>query len=521
MLPVHKQKGLLFRIAMIAVMLSSNVLGQTHLDAENPPKIIELIGDQPMTRVGRPFVVLATIENPSQATAQFKVHLNLPRPIEMIKNNARELSLAPGEKRTLRWTITAQNPLYEEVRIILTDGSAIVASQSLPVRFLPAMKRTNPPYIPEPKPVSNKEILVGAHNCPLWEADQPEMWDQVLYKHPERTPALGFYAQENPEVADWETKWAVEHGVDFFIYCWYRASEGGPVEQHHGSAIHDAFFKSRFQNKIKFTIMWENQGKDSSGVTDEDDLLNNLLPFWIVNYFKHPSYLKVDNKPLLFIYVPGPMWGPKRNSLLEDLGSVENVRRALNKMREACRMEGFDGLTILGECRKVDADYLQLMKDMGFDYSFAYCWHIPNSPTPQQAIDAQMEYLRKTQELGILPQVCTLSQAWSGWRDEGTIWKIPPIEYETFLRQAKAFIRKLPQDQLGSQMVILDNWNEWSEGHYLLPYTEYGFGYLDAIRRVFTDAPAKHIDLIPEDVGRGGYERAFREHLAKKRAEEY
>ncbi len=35
------------------------------------------------------------------------------------------------------------------------------------------------------------------------------MWNQVL-KHPERTPALGFYSQENPEVADWETKWAVE-----------------------------------------------------------------------------------------------------------------------------------------------------------------------------------------------------------------------------------------------------------------------------------------------------------------------
>ena len=85
MLPVHGHRGPLFRIAMIAVMLSSNVFGQTHLDAENPPKIIELIGDQPMTRVGRPFVVLSTIKNPSQATAQFKVHLNLPRHIEMIR----------------------------------------------------------------------------------------------------------------------------------------------------------------------------------------------------------------------------------------------------------------------------------------------------------------------------------------------------------------------------------------------------------------------------------------------------
>jgi hypothetical protein len=60
-------------------------------------------------------------------------------------------------------------------------------------------------YIPEPQPVQTK-ILIGAHHCPLWEADKPSMWDQVV-KHPERTPVLGFYSQENPEVADWETKY--------------------------------------------------------------------------------------------------------------------------------------------------------------------------------------------------------------------------------------------------------------------------------------------------------------------------
>ena len=45
-----------------------------------------------------------------------------------------------------------------------------------------------PSYIPEPKPVKTS-ILVGAHHCPLWEADKPHMWANVR-KHPERTPAL-------------------------------------------------------------------------------------------------------------------------------------------------------------------------------------------------------------------------------------------------------------------------------------------------------------------------------------------
>ena len=61
--------------------------------------------------------------------------------------------------------------------------------------------------------------------------------------------------------------------------------------------------------------------------------MKNLLPFWIENYFKHPSYLKVDNKPVLFIYRP--------EFLVQDLGGVENVAKAFDQMRQACRDAGF------------------------------------------------------------------------------------------------------------------------------------------------------------------------------------
>ena len=199
------------------------------------------------------------------------------------------------------------------------------------------------------------------------------------------------------------------------------------------------------------------------------------------NYFKHPSYLKVDNKPVLFIYRP--------EFLVQDLGGVTNVAKAFEQMRQACREAGFDGLYLLGEYRGTDPKHLELMKSLGLDYTFAYCWHVHDSPTPEQAIRAQMEYIRKTQELSILPQVVTVSQAWSGWHDEGSIWKIPPPEFEDLLRQAKDFTAGLPKDQLGSRMLLLDNWNEWGEGHYIAPYREYGFGYLDAVRRVFSSAP--------------------------------
>ena len=74
------------------------------------------------------------------------------------------------------------------------------------------------------------------------------------------------------------------------------------VKMRFGSAIHDALLKSKYVDKMKFTIMWENQSRGQAGVADERDLLRNLLPFWIENYFTHPSYLKIDNQPVLFVW---------------------------------------------------------------------------------------------------------------------------------------------------------------------------------------------------------------------------
>jgi hypothetical protein len=129
-----------------------------------------------------------------------------------------------------------------------------------------------------------------------------------------------------------------------------------------------------------------------------------------------------------------------------------------------------------------------------------------------------MGYIQATQDLDIIPQVVTVSQAWSGWNDEGSIWKIPPAEFRTLLQAAKDFIEQnIPEEQLGRRTLILDNWNEWGEGHYIAPYREYGFGYLDAVREVFSDAPDEHLDLIPEDLGMGPYDQAYRDWLSRTR----
>ena len=74
-----------------------------------------------------------------------------------------------------------------------------------------------------------------------------------------------------------------------------------------------------------------------------------------------------------------------------------------------------------------------------------------------------------------------------------------PIRYragvDSFLTTEK------PETALGKRFVIMDNWNEWGEGHYIAPHLSGGFKYLQAIREVFTKRDNLPDYRTPQDLG--------------------
>ena len=114
-------------------------------------------------------------------------------------------------------------------------------------------------YVPKPSPATSDRI-VAAHYYAAWKkgaAGIHEGFNDLAEEFPDRTPLMGYYDEENPEVCDWEIKWALEHGINCFIYCWYRKKDnaGKPVTVNDlrcGHGIHEAFFNARYQNYINF-----------------------------------------------------------------------------------------------------------------------------------------------------------------------------------------------------------------------------------------------------------------------------
>lgn len=387
-------------------------------------------------------------------------------------------------------------------------------------------------YIPEPRPVTT-DRLIGVNYYPGWKKlpDERHPGFEALRHYPERCPALGWYDESNPEVTDWEIKWAVEHGISCFIYCWYRRKEnvGKPVTREAirlGHAIHDGLFKAAFRNFIKFAIIFENNGSRWGNAKDLDDLLHNLLPWWVNEYFSKPNYLKIDGKPLLFIL--------HLKAFAQSVGGEEAVPEALAKLNEEIKKYGFPGIQLGIRCEGDvesylktlkahlpvrDLSYLDRMKELGFDFGFQYDWHIrraelteeqyaeytyaepqnrvvpPNATIASQAgkirehVEHAPDFLVPTASVGFNRQAWRRLFPFSSLTDDpGLILQehLTPYAFRTLLENIKNITDKLPEKSLARNMLILDNWSEWGEGHFIAPNCGSGFQYLQAVREVFS-----------------------------------
>jgi len=364
-------------------------------------------------------------------------------------------------------------------------------------------------YVPEPETVSTGDLRVGAFRCPLWyEKTRPGCWD-ALKDYPERTPVLGYYNEAYPEVVDWEIKYALEHGISFFFECWFRAKDNAgkaPVEATLDNWLHEGFFQSRYGDRMQFAILWENTNGVASSITSEDDLVENLVPYWIEHFFSRDNYLRVDGKPLLMIY------GYPR--LVEDLGSVEAATAAIARMRAACEAAGLGGLYLLAEHHYGLDEDISFLTGMGFDAVTSYHWPSFSGLMPQvpedteEIVDLQEACWTMLSEASRMPSIPTLSMGWDSrpWNRSYYTgeWYLTPQQFEDLASRAANHVERQPESPV-SGMILLDNWNEFGEGHYIFPTEQFGFGYLDAVRNAFSSAPRHHTDLVPEAIGLGPY----------------
>jgi hypothetical protein len=336
---------------------------------------------------------------------------------------------------------------------------------------------------------------------------------------------MGYYGEENPEVCDWEIKWASEHGINCFIHCWYRKkdNEGKPVtinDLRCGHGLHEALFNAKYQKYMNFAIMFENQPR--WGNTDEKDLVENLMPFWTETYFKRENYLKIDNKPVLFVFCP--------QQIKKAIPCAETQKKAFDACREYAKTQGFDGM-IFAYCTTLyryegteQKIYHNDNLARGYDFAFGYCTlYDPEHefPAQEEIIKGQCDAYKKDLEIDNMTETPTATcfrdatpRYSQRWRDLGyeffkeKRWYATPDSFREIIHRMNEISDKLPDGAWGKKFISIDNWNEWDEGHYVSPSVEFGFRYLQAIREELTERNNLPDYRTPQDIGLGQIGRA-------------
>lgn len=334
-------------------------------------------------------------------------------------------------------------------------------------------------------------------------------WEDIYTAKPEKpghdqpkVPVWGYEDESDPRVMEKKIDAAQKHGVNVFIFDWYWY-DGKPLLE---DCINNGFLKAKNNDQIRFYIMWANHTANSYWDRKMQDKTKVLWPgecdrknFDIVvdriisQYFKHPSYYKIDGKPVFSIY--------ELSTLIKGLGGIQNTKEALDSFRKKTVEAGFPGLhlqaILWGAIPKnlagVPGDQSQtqggVLDYFGFNSLTNYSWvHFisPDNDYIDWANQATAMWPKFDQEFSIpfFPHVSI------GWDNnprfpEGKqpyVRNTKPESFAIYLKKAKSYLDQHPEQP---KLITINAWNEWSEGSYLEPDQTNGFGYLKAIKKIF------------------------------------
>ncbi|MBR5704184.1 MAG: glycoside hydrolase family 99-like domain-containing protein [Bacteroidales bacterium] len=345
----------------------------------------------------------------------------------------------------------------------------------------------------------------------LW-ADGEGEWEVIRKGNPRfeghyqpKQPLWGYELDDDPKVVEKWIKTALKYGVNTFIYdwYWYNAPDGwsGPYLE---DALYKGFLGAPSNKKMNFYIMYANHKVKYSywnyhkWGADADSLLfdprvgmedwKKIVHRVITRYFNLPNYVKIDGCPVFAMF--------NADIFRQGFSSDAEASDAMEYFREEVRKAGFPGLHLQltpGGGSDPSAERQVKMNDNikllginsiafynmgGFDCD--YVKHNENAVRMRDATDAAYD----------IPLFPTVSIGWDDTprfpakgEKHVTRFNHSPEVFGRYLQIAKDYADIHRDSQ--PPFVMINAWNEWVEGSYLLPDKIYGFDYLEAVKTVF------------------------------------
>ena len=366
-----------------------------------------------------------------------------------------------------------------------------------------------------------KKYDIAAYIWPAYTGDEPRTrmfwpegygeWQTVKDAKPcypkhqwPRRPLWGYVNEADPYVMEMEIEAAAAHGVNVFIYDWYWFDNRPFLEQ----CLDNGYLKARNNDKVKFYLMWanhtattlwdkrtSNKGAEIWDGAVDRKTFEHIVHRTIEKYFTHPSYYKIDGKPVYMLF--------DTENLVRGLGGVKETLDALQYFRDETVKAGFPGLELHLTIRSPkyratmlddNTSILDFINMAGFDgvthYNFFdYAKMNRNYTDILEDVKAEWKCVEETVKAPFFPHV---SLGWDNtirFTDVKWEWRClenTPENVQKGFELAKDYVDSHPD--MKAPLIVVNSWNEWTEGSYLEPDDFYGYGYLETVKKVFVDS---------------------------------
>jgi hypothetical protein len=355
--------------------------------------------------------------------------------------------------------------------------------------------------IPAPKPIGiyypqyhrtpEGDVLHGK-GFTDWSLLKPSPLSFLAKPLPVKDGGLGYYDLTDVSVRRRQGELAREAGLHGFMYhhYWFAGNSSFKYKNPVMGKIPKLMLKDGEPN-LPFMFSWANEpwtstwsGGDGGvflpqnygGREEWTEHFNYLLPF-----FRHPKYIRVNNKPAFAIH---------RIGLMKD--SVKAMRALWDKLAAEAGLPGLHIIYTLNNFVSTD----KMFKSNTHRYCDASFQSFPSIAAiyPAQTKATSMDHIRtKGNHMQYWGGFTGFSNQVRGQRDESWARLVPPTEFKSSLRSSfQAMGQALPvtSHQVNSpNLFFINAWNEWNQQAQLEPSNEHGFAYLSAVKANVEEFP--------------------------------
>ncbi len=333
---------------------------------------------------------------------------------------------------------------------------------------------------------SDAPVKIGAYYFDGWTGKTFHITERLKTEFANREPVWG-WKDDTVEIMEQQIDLAAKGGLSFWSFCWYWSEAGGHDTDPHNAAL-GLYLQAKNRSQLQFCLLVANHKGYRIGPKDWPELTKRWIAF-----FKEPTHLTVDGKPLIIIFSP--------KELLAAYGTPEAVKAALDQLRADAKAAGLPGVSIAacalpGPLYGWDpiAPYIACGYDLftGYNYSGAGK-KVPNSIEQPFAnmIPGHEEIWKSFAERVALPYVPLVTTGWDKrpWealdlpaaKQSRVYPDRSPALVEEMIRKAIQWVRANPTHTTAEKLILLYAWNENGEGGYLTPTKAEGSAYLDTV----------------------------------------